>query len=145
MRSPLVRRCVRAVLEATAAMQVLLLLTIVVSSVAASCPSPKPDTSQLSPEALRVYNNFKYVRLINDVTAVVIGAGRNGQIPPDAERYYLNTASQILDVFQADPRTGHDKAIVLLKNAREALPPPLQQHVAVFLLELSDILREAAQ
>lgn len=110
--------------------------------VSACSGNPKPDTSQLSADGLRAYKAVQVVRAINDVTTAAITANRAGQLADAPTAQVLTINKQALDVIEANPTDYKTKALVAIKNARDALPRPVDAVIATYLQKTIAILNE---
>ena len=81
------------------------------------------------------------VKVVNDVTTGVIAANAAGQLSDQAAAQVLNVNKQVLDVIQADKVTGVSKALVIVQNARQALPPNLVSLLSGYMQKLIDGLK----
>lgn len=104
--------------------------------------NPKPDTSQLSSKGLAAYKAVQVVRAINDVTTGAIAANKTGQLSDAATAHVLTINKQALDVVEADPVGYKAKALVTIKNARDALPAGVDALIAAYLQKTIAILNE---
>lgn len=82
------------------------------------CAHRPPPTD---PATLHVYTLDQVVKAVNDVTTGAIAANKAGQLADATTAQILTVDKQVLDVIQADPQTARDKALVIVKNARDAL------------------------
>lgn len=118
------------------------LLVMVTALAAVSCAHPKPDTSQLSPQGLRDYRATQVVKIVNDVTTAVITANKAKQLSDAHAIAVLTIDKQVLDVIEANPVDFQAKAIVVFRNARDALPADVQAAIGVYLSKIADVLSE---
>jgi len=102
-----------------------------------SCAHP-----QVAPEAQPGYRLVQVVRGVNDVTTGAIAANHAGALSDDLERYVLTVNKQVLDVIQAHPSDYHELAVVVVHNARAALPPAVAALVNVWLDKTLAALQE---
>jgi len=118
-------------------------LLVGITIAASACAgNPKPDTSGLSPAGIRTYRTLQATKIVNDVTTTAIAANRSGQLPDNATAQVLTVNKQVLDVITADPQSGLERALVIAKNAKDALPPTIKALVDGYLQRVVDILTE---
>lgn len=117
------------------------LLTVAIVCQSRCAGNPPPDTSQLSSQGLSDYNTAEKVRLIRDVNSGVIAANKAG-LSDALTAQVLTVSEQLLDFLEANPQTTRDKALEALRQARDAMPDAVDNRIAGFLLQLSDIVTE---
>ncbi|CAB4190683.1 hypothetical protein UFOVP1196_89 [uncultured Caudovirales phage] len=120
-------------------MRFLLSLVLALSIVPAAACTPKNVT--VAPDAQQAFKTLQVVKVVNDVTTGVIAANAAGQLSDQAAAQVLNVNKQVLDVIQADKVTGVSKALVIVQNARQALPPNLVSLLSGYMQKLIDGLK----
>jgi hypothetical protein len=102
----------------------------------------KPDTSQLSPVGKRDFQTLQFVQGVNDVTLTVIALNKQGQLSDARTATILTINKQILDFLEANPQGTRAQVFTAIKNARDALPAPVDSVIAEWLSKIVDLLLE---
>lgn len=122
-------------------MRLLHMLTLVLALSLVSACTPKNVT--VAPDAQQAFKTLQVIKVVNDVTTGVIAANAAGQLSDQAAAQVLNVNKQVLDVIQADKATGVSKALVIVQNARQALPSNLVALLSGYMQKLIDGLKGA--
>lgn len=103
-----------------------------------------PKHPELSPEGQRNYTLLQVAKYVNDASETVIAANKLGQLSDRVTATVLTVNKQVLDYVQANPRTTRAQVLVVIRNARDGLPPDLAMDVSDYLSQLIAFLMEAS-
>lgn len=115
---------------------------VVAGTTTAACHH-RVDLSQLDAEGQSNFKRAQAAKLVNDVTTVAITANAEGKISKAATAQVLTINKQVLDVISANPQGWKEKAMVVITNARQALPPDINAAISTYVDMIINALAEA--